>query len=127
MDLTPLIDQDSKIIQSYNNGYFKVNGEKYEHSILIAPHHVMKWVHGDNLSLKDFQPLIDISDTIDVVLIGTGSKTVFLEPSLKKELRANNLHIEVMDTGAACRTYNVLMSEARRVMCALQIVGQVVR
>lgn len=119
MDVTPLIDSDQKVIQSYTGGQLKVSGKTYNHSILVAPHHVMEWAHGVPLSVEDFDPLINIIDTIDVVLVGTGATTIFLAPDVKKALREKGLHIECMDTGAACRTYNVLMAEARRVMAAL--------
>lgn len=119
MDVTPLITSDQKIMQSYAGGAFKVSGETYAHSIFLAPHHVMEWVHGIPLSVGDFDPLMDILDTIDVVLVGTGAQTVFLQPDVKKALREKGLHVECMDTGAACRTYNVLMAEGRRVMAAL--------
>ncbi|MBL4588818.1 MAG: Mth938-like domain-containing protein [Alphaproteobacteria bacterium] len=119
MDITPLVDPSQKIIQSYRSGKFKISGDVYDCSVLVAPHHATEWVHADELCLNDFQPLIDVADSIDVVLLGTGEKTVFLAPELKQALRENGLHVESMDTGAACRTYNVLMSEARRVVAAL--------
>ena len=71
------------------------------------------------LSVDDFSPLFDVLDDIDVVLLGTGKSLVFPEPSMKKALKEKGLHIEVMDSGAACRTYNVLMAEGRRVVAAL--------
>ncbi len=119
MDLTPLIEADQKIVHSYSAGQFKINGQIYKSAVLIAPHHVVEWIHSDPLCLNDFQPLIDVADTIDVILLGTGARTEFLNPDLKLKLREKGLHVESMDTGAACRTYNVLMSEARRVVAAL--------
>lgn len=119
MDITPLIDSDQQVIQGYSSGEIKVSGKSYHSPIFVAPHHTMLWDRGDVLSLEDFQPLIDVADSIDVLLLGTGDRTIFLEPDLKKALREAGLHVECMDTGAACRTYNVLMSEARRVVAAL--------
>ena len=119
MDVTPLIDSDQQVIQSYSSGQFRVSGKIYKQSILVAPHHCADWQRDGVLSLDDFQPLIDVRDSIDVVLVGTGAKTVFLTPDVKRALREAGLHVECMDTGAACRTYNVLMAEARRVVAAL--------
>jgi len=119
MDITPLIDSDQHVIQSYSSDGVKISGQVYAHSVLVAPHYATQWPHSTPLTLADFQPLIDVADSIDVVLLGTGSKMVFLAPDLKKALRAHDLHVECMDTGAACRTYNVLMAEGRRVVAAL--------
>ena len=119
MDITPLIDSDQKVIQSYAKGQFRISGDIYQTSVLVAPHYAMAWPHSTPLELVDFQPLIDVADSIDIVLLGTGEKTVFLAPELRKTLREAGLHVECMDTGAACRTYSVLMAEGRRVVAAL--------
>lgn len=71
------------------------------------------------LSVDDFEPLIAMRDEFDVVLMGTGERMSFLQPDLKRELKEKGLHVEVMDSGAACRTYNVLMAEGRRVVAAM--------
>jgi len=75
--------------------------------------------HFDALTAEDFQPIIDDISNIDVVLMGTGAQMQFLPAPLKKALRVQGLSIDVMDTGAACRTYNVLMAEGRRVVTLL--------
>jgi len=121
MDITPLVDTEQKIIQSYSEGSFRVSGEMYTSSILIAPHHCGIWNCGDDLSEEDFSALFDVVDDIDVLLLGTGARTEFLNPSLKQSLRDKGFHVESMDTGAACRTYNVLMTEGRRVYAALKV------
>lgn len=58
-------------------------------------------------------------ERIDVILFGTGARQIFLKPELKKSLKDQGLFIETMDTGAACRTFNVLMAEGRRAAAAL--------
>ena len=66
--------------------------------------------------------LLNVSEKsaeIDVVLLGTGKIMQILNPALRRELKAVGLSVEAMDTGAACRTYNVLMAEGRRVAAAL--------
>lgn len=75
--------------------------------------------NAESLKVEDFQALIDMKAELDVALLGTGAKIQFLPPDLKQALKEQGLHIEVMDTGAACRTYNVLMAEGRRVAAAL--------
>lgn len=122
VDVTPLVRDNAQIIQSYAGGSFRVSGRLYEGAVIVAPEHCLSWevsCSATELSEKDFQPLLEKAQEIDVVLLGTGPAMVFLNPSLKKALKAQGLIVETMDTGAACRTYNVLMAEGRRVAAAL--------
>ncbi len=123
MDVTPLVRQGQKIIQSYSRGSFKVNGERFEHALIVQPDDCFEWDTQNNtfgsLTVSDFQYFTDHAKEYDVFLIGCGDDMAFLQPSVKKELRAQGVNIDVMTTGAACRTYNVLMAEGRRVVCAL--------
>ena len=124
MDVTPLIRKDQKIIQSYAGGVFKVSGEVYEIPLIVTPDSAQEWKTGDvldvsSLTLDHFQYFIDNADHIDVVLLGCGAGMAFLSSELRVELKAAGLSVDSMATGAACRTYNVLMAEGRRVVCAL--------
>ena len=124
MDVTPLIRKGDKIIQSYAGGVFKVSGITYEHALLVTPEKAALWDIGDivdvsALGLNDFAELTKQADEIDVVLLGCGGVMAFLPPKLRAELKSAGLSVDIMDTGAACRTYNVLMAEGRRVACAL--------
>jgi len=116
MDVTPLVKQGSQILQSYKNGAFKVSGLVYEGAILVSPEETQLWpVSGfANLSEDDFTNI-----EAEVVLLGTGASMAFLPPELRKAIKAQGLAVEVMDTAAACRTYNVLMAEGRQVVAAL--------
>ncbi len=121
MDITPLIKQGQQVIQSYAGGKFRVSGRVYETPVIVFPDRTAVWDAPDNpsdLTILHFDALLADPDTADVVLLGTGAGFVFL-PQLLKELKIKGLHAEVMDTGAACRTYNVLMAEGRRIACAL--------
>lgn len=124
MDVTPLVKQGTQIIQSYANEGFRVNGQSYDGPICVCPAQTTLWAQADGktaleLQLDDFQPLIDQSDEIDVVLFGSGAQIKFLSADLKRSLKETDLYIDCMDTGAACRTYNVLMAEGRRVFAVL--------
>lgn len=122
MDVTPLIKQGQQIIQSYADGQFKVSGEQYIGPIIVTPAQTQPWQGVQDfqkLSIDDFRPFIDMADEIDVVLFGTGATMQFFNPVLKNELSQKVIVIDVMDTGAACRTYNVLMAEGRRVAAIL--------
>lgn len=124
MDVTPLVRKGQQIIQSYAGGSFKVSGVSHDGAIIVMPDGCLTWdvdhvVSLNDLSVDDFKPLIDISDEIDVLLLGCGSTMAFIPPTLRSGLKEAGLSVDVMDTGAACRTYNVLMAEGRRVVCAL--------
>ena len=124
VDVTPLIRSDQQVIQSYANGIFKVSNVTYDHAIIVTSDESSAWDVDDNLKVEDlridhFKALIDNADHIDVVLFGTGKTMAFLPKDLRNDLRDAGLSVDIMDTGAACRTYNVLMAEGRQVACAL--------
>lgn len=122
MDVTPLIREGQQIIQSYAGGTFRVSAQNYKTAIIVAPGETTSWdgvQNFEDLTFEDFKPLLDNADDIDVVLLGAGGIMKFFNPALKAQLSAKGLAIDVMDTGAACRTYNVLMAEGRRVVAVL--------
>ncbi len=124
MDVTPLVRKGLNIIQGYSGGVFRVNGLRYDYPVIIAPDFIEKWDVGscravEDLELSMFEQLISRSSEIDVVLLGTGKNIQILPAVLRADLKNIGLFVEFMDTGAACRTYNVLMAEDRRVICAL--------
>ena len=122
MDVTPLVAKGQQIIQSYAGGTFRISGVSYEEAILVFPHETFFWSEVQefqNLTLQSFEPLLSQAGEIDVVLLGTGKVMQFFSPKIRQELSAQGLVVDVMDTGAACRTYNVLMAEGRRVVAAL--------
>lgn len=126
MDVTPLIPKGQQIIQGYANGEFKVSGKAYAHPVIISPQEIFLWEILDiknvsNLSIEHFSPLVERASDIDVLLIGSGKDMAFLPPALRGQLKQKGLSADIMDTGAACRTYNVLMAEGRRVICALML------
>lgn len=122
MDVTPLIREGQQIIQSYTAGVFRISGISYEHAVLVSPAATVKWQDVTNfqdLTIDHFASLIEQANEIDVLLLGAGSVMAFMDPVLKNELSTQGLPVDIMDTGAACRTYNVLMAEGRRVVAAL--------
>ncbi|MGB0719199.1 MAG: Mth938-like domain-containing protein [Bdellovibrionales bacterium] len=122
MDVTPLVKEGAQIIQSYRGGAFRVSGQVYDGAVIVSPQETIVWdVRGtvDALQQGDFDVLTDKADGIDVVLLGSGAALQFIDPALKAGLKAKGLSVDVMDTGAASRTYNVLMAEGRRVVAAL--------
>ena len=78
-----------------------------------------EWSPNDitDLTIDDFKSILECKP--DVVLLGTGQKLTFPNTALRREFNQLNIGLEVMDTGAACRTYNVLLSEGRNVAAAI--------
>ncbi len=89
---------------------------------MVTPSETRSWDAPNSvkeLEIPHFQSLIEISSDIDVALLGCGGQIAFLGNDIKKHLKDNGLSVDVMDTGAACRTYNVLVAEGRRVAALL--------
>ncbi len=122
MDITPLIPKSSQVIQSYGADGFKVSGEVLSSGAIVTINESFEWVDKDVMSLSraDFSFIKDLPEKIEVLLIGTGEKMQFIDKDVKNFLiQTYSLTPEVMDTGAAARTYNVLISEGRHVCAAL--------
>ncbi len=123
MDLTPLVPAGRQIIESYGAGRFRVSGIRFEGSILVFPDRTLGWAVGSCADLGDDSlPEIEAAGrqgSVDVLLLGCGTRMAAVPPSLRTRLRSAGVVTEPMDTGAACRTYNVLMADGRRVAAAL--------
>lgn len=122
MDVTPLIARDRQVVQSYSGGAFRISGKIYDHPVFLFPQFVERWSFSEDVSeldVSDFSALFPHKNNLDVVLLGTGNRMQFFAPVLKESLKREGLMVDAMDTGAACRTYNVLLAEGRRVACAL--------
>jgi uncharacterized protein len=110
-----------QLIQSYGEGGFRVSGVRHRGSVLILPDATASWLvarFGD-LSIRSLQPIIDAVPAIEIAVIGCGRSPALLPTTLREVLQSRLIGVEAMDTGAACRTYNVLAGEGRRVAAAL--------
>jgi uncharacterized protein len=106
----------------YGEGYVLVNGERHEGSVLVLPEGPVKpWdvARPADLDLARMEALAALD--VEVLLLGTGSRLQFPPPALLLPLARARIGAEVMDTPAACRTYNILMGEGRRVAAALML------
>lgn len=114
-----------RVIDAYGNGGFKIGGEAFSGSVLVLPDgSVTSWpVDLTALSAQDFTAVMASSPPPEILLLGCGARAMFVPPALRQSLRAAGIVIDAMDTGAACRTYNVLIAEQRRVAAALIAVG----
>ena len=109
----------ANIITAYGDDYVKVNGERRDTSVIVTADGVEAWsaARFDALSAGDFERLAGLG--VEIVLLGTGPRQRFPHPRVTAPLAAARVGLEVMDTKAACRTYNILIAEARRVALAL--------
>jgi len=103
----------------YGDGYVLVNGQRHDGSIIVMPEQLLRWdVAGfDALQEKDFEVFLGLD--LEILLLGTGAKQRFPHPRLTQALLHKRIGVESMDVQAACRTYNILMAEERRVAAAL--------
>jgi uncharacterized protein len=103
----------------YGDGFVMVNGQRQEGSMIVMPEHMQAWdVAGfDALKETDFEVFLELKP--EILLLGTGPKQRFPHPRLTRALMERRIGIEAMDLQAACRTYNILMAEERRVAAAL--------
>ena len=106
-------------ITGYGEGYVMVNGERHTASLLVLPERIEPWpVAGfEALAEEHFARIAALGP--EVVLLGTGARLRFPHPRLTAPLARAKIGLEVMDLQAACRTYNILMAEERRVLAAL--------
>ena len=104
---------------AYGEGFVMVNGERHEANLIVLPERLLPWdVAGfDALAEADFLVFLELD--LEILLLGTGPKQRFPHPRLTQALARKRVGVEVMDLQAACRTYNILMAEERRVAAAL--------
>ena len=121
MDITPLVPEGRLVIESYGDDGFRINGERHAGPVLVWPERVVPWEASslDTAAIETLSPLFDAEPRIDILLIGSGATFEMAPAALRAALSARRIALESMDTGAACRTYNVLMAEDRRVAAAL--------
>ncbi len=106
----------------YGTGYVMVNQVRYENNLIVLPDRIIKdWdvESFGQLAPEHFDFLLSLQP--EMVLFGTGATLRFPHPRLTRALIESNIGVEVMDTSAACRTYNILTDEGRRVAAALLI------
>ena len=105
-------------IEGYGPDFFRLGGVAHPAPVLIAPGLVTGWGGYD-----DPAPLLGLAGRVDVLFIGTGRQIAHLPPEFRATLENAGLAVEIMSSAAACRTYNVLLSEGRRIAVALLPAG----
>jgi len=112
--------QQYQTVTGYFQGGIEINAQRYDHSLTVLPEVAPRPWPVDSfaaLTVEHFEQLL--ADSPDVVILGTGERQRFVHPRLSAPLTQRRIGVECMDTNAACRTYNILMGEGRKVLLAL--------
>jgi uncharacterized protein len=120
MKFSPLDSHGGPVINSCDPGIVVIDGVPYRHSLIILPDRVIRdWSPHSfaGLNPQDFELLARLET--DIILLGTGLSQRFPSPALCSAVIEQGIGMEAMSTAAACRTFNILMSEGRRVAAAL--------
>lgn len=104
----------------YGEGYVQINGQNYGANLIVLPTRIIPdWHEGGVATLSEahFERMLELD--CEIILLGTGKVLRFPHPSLSRSLLHARVGLEVMDSAAACRTYNILLAEGRKVAAAL--------
>ena len=121
MDVTPLVSKGRQLIESYGDGAFKISGVVYTAPVIVFPESGFspENFEADKSNFRLLREVFQTSNRPSVLLYGTGKNTSLI-PEIEKEfVRQQNCVLDIMNTGAACRTFNVLCAEDRRVAAVL--------
>lgn len=121
MKFNEVTSQEETAISSYGDGGFRIGEQRSKGSILITPKGYYPWDALDvaSITLESLKRIIDQKDDIDILLLGMGENMTFLDKKLRTSLEDAAIAVDVMTTGAAARTYNILLAEGRKVAAAL--------
>ncbi len=114
MRLTEISYNDAVPIDGYGPGFFRVGGKRIDGAVLVLPTGVATWG-----GFEDTTTLLEQVGEIDVLFVGTGAEIAHPPKDFRMKLEDAGIGVETMASPPACRTYNVLLSEGRRVAVAL--------
>lgn len=113
----------ANLIRTYTAGRITVNQDSYDHSLIVLPGQIIAdWPPQafEQLAVAHLETLVSLGP--ELLILGTGRRQRFPRAELLAPLAAAGIGWEIMDTGAACRTYNILMGEGRNVAAALLMI-----
>ena len=110
-----------QLFSGYGAGYVAVNHVRYEKNVVVTPQAVTEWTVAsfEVLAATDFESIAALKP--EIVILGTGATQRFPRPDLVRALAASGAGVEAMDSKAACRTYNILAAEGRKVIAAILV------
>lgn len=121
LDITPPTPAGRNLIQGYGGNRFRIGGKTLQGSQIVFPDRTAPWTisAGQEVTLESLHEVTAAALEVQILLVGCGRQFGPPPKALTESLRAQNIHLEWMDTGAACRTFNVLLLEDRKVAAAL--------
>lgn len=114
MRMNEVVYSNALPVDGYGPGFFRVGGKVHEGGVLLTPDGVSPWG-----GYAERDALLALAGKVDVLFIGTGGEIAHLPRDLRDALEATGMGVENMTSPAAARTYNVLLSEGRRIAAAL--------
>lgn len=114
MRLTEVTFSDAQPVEGYGEGFFRIGGKVYEGAVLTGANGTSLWG-----GLGDRDALLALAGDIDVLFIGTGAEIAHIPADLRSALEGAGIGVEIMNSPSAARTYNVLLSEGRRIALAM--------
>ena len=112
------------IIQAYSKGSFIISNIEYKNSLILSPGEIIEnWAPKsiNDLKHEDLNQIISLQP--EIVIIGTGKELIFPPTTVLEPITNACIGLEIMDTGAACRSYNFLVGEGRKVVAALIVIN----
>lgn len=120
MEFTEINSSEEAFVAGYGDGGFRMGDSRFEGSMMITPDGFYPWVVSEKseISIENLEPILNASG-VEIIVIGLGPNMAFLPKNIRAAFEEKKIAIEAMDTGAAARTYNVLLQEGRLVAAAL--------
>jgi uncharacterized protein len=119
MSVSPARFPGQAPIEAYGNGGFRFAGMSHRGSILCLPSGIHAWEPAEPVDLPSLAPALAEKDALELLIVGTGARQQFPSAEMRRAFVDAAVTLETMTTGAACRTYNVLLAEGRPVGAAL--------
>jgi uncharacterized protein len=114
----------TRLIRAYGGGEIRINENTYRETVIVGATTVLTLPEIRDMSdLGNFDPARILALDPELVLLGTGQRQIFPPAAFRAQFLSAGIGFEVMDTGAACRTFNVLVAEQRRVVALLMVLA----
>ncbi|WP_120502776.1 Mth938-like domain-containing protein [Sulfitobacter mediterraneus] len=114
MRLNEVEYNNAQPVEGYGPGFFRIGGQVIQGPVITGAEGPQRWG-----GFEDTAPLLALAGEVDVLFVGTGAEIAHLPDDLDRQLQEAGIAAEPMSSPAACRTYNVLLSEGRRIALAM--------
>jgi uncharacterized protein len=123
MKITEDLGAKQNLIRGYESGRISINGVAYTRSLIVTPERVeADWTPGQFEAMRPEHFASVVAWGPEIMLIGTGTTLRFPPMEIRRVFAEAQIGLEIMDTAAACRTYNIITAEGRRVAAALLMI-----